>query len=360
MNSPSINSIPIISQNQNLVRAVKDGSKVFVRVLEKSMEQGKYIVSFEGTKFEITSKIPLEIGRGFKATAQIQNNTIKLIPETERAELALSLQKFSDKDIEKNEKLESFMKEIGLENDETSFKLLQLMFQAKLKINPQLIKKANAQGKNINKKNGKISKTDASIASLELSLKEINDTEEAIEQIVPSFVKEESQNYSTSGNHNSKNENRQDKNRNEKLLGILNFYENKDFLYKKASFLTAYNHIKIPKTDLHNIILPFEYEGSEGVIMIFFDTFKQKTIKINLNYTTNEKKYYFVIYLDSKKKIEIFEEFVEKNDSKIDSQTIISMMKELFPEFSLSFDENAKKSFLLPTDEPISIATEMP
>ena len=64
------------------------------------MEQGKYIVSFEGTKFEITSKIPLEIGRGFKATAQIQNNTIKLIPETERAELALSLQKFSDKDIE--------------------------------------------------------------------------------------------------------------------------------------------------------------------------------------------------------------------------------------------------------------------
>ncbi|MCR5698997.1 MAG: hypothetical protein K6G52_05060 [Treponemataceae bacterium] len=356
MNSQAISSIPLISQNQSLARTIKDGSKVFVRVLERGAEQGKYTVSFEGSKFEITSKVPLEIGSSFKATAQIQNGTIKLVREAGQTELAVTFQKFSEKDVGKNEQLSSFMNQIGLESDEESFKLLQLMFQSKIKINPPLIKKALAQGKNISKKNGKISKLDSSIASLELNLKDINDTEEAIEQIVPF---DGNGNQGTPFNQAESQDENQNNQKEQKVPKILELYEDNEFLGKEPSFLTAYNHIKLPKSDLHNVILPFEYEGHEGAILLFIDTFRQKTVKINLCYTSNEKKYYFVVYLDGKNKIEYFEEFLEKNDAKINSQTIINMLEELFPGFSLKFDEDAKKSFLMPTDEQISIATEL-
>ena len=75
------NPINIVNFN-NSQNVLKDGSSVFVRILNTTDTPNKYIASFAGTMFEVSSKETLLPGNTFKATIKMQGKTLHLIPTT--------------------------------------------------------------------------------------------------------------------------------------------------------------------------------------------------------------------------------------------------------------------------------------
>ena len=60
---------------------LKDGNSVFVRILNTTNTPNKYIASFAGNMFEVTSNTKLLPGTEFRATIKLNGKSLQLIPQ---------------------------------------------------------------------------------------------------------------------------------------------------------------------------------------------------------------------------------------------------------------------------------------
>nr|MCR4790005.1 hypothetical protein [Treponemataceae bacterium] len=132
-------------------------------------------------------------------------------------------------------------------------------------------------------------------------------------------------------------------------------------LSHKFSTLTAFNHIKEKNSKNHWVILPFELNGNFGVIRIFLDLSLKTLQKILINYKSQTKKYYFVIYLKSKEnrgKIRFYVENEQENSSDLNYQAIIKLMEENFNDFSIEYDQDLKENGMFTENSGITLISE--
>ena len=73
---------------------LKDGNSVFVRILNTTNTPNKYIASFAGNMFEVTSNTKLLPGTEFRATIKLNGKSLQLIPQKNIEKLSISLFSF--------------------------------------------------------------------------------------------------------------------------------------------------------------------------------------------------------------------------------------------------------------------------
>lgn len=340
------NSINIVNSN-NSQNVLKDGSSVFVRILNTTDTPNKYIASFAGTMFEVSSKETLLPGNTFKATIKMQGKTLHLIPTTisESKEIENQINKLDVKSFtQNNQQIIELLKNLNLPQDKISLNLIQFFQQHQLKLNIPQIKKSRSKAKNIlstKNKNPNTPKTEDELSNLsQLDL-----------------------NFATKGFSLSEE-------KLEKLAKYLHLIEDENSQYEKneeqgnqetKNNLTLINQIKNKDSKYHWILLPFEINLTKtkftGNIRFLIDLDEKKLQKTYIFCTNGNKNYYFMIYYkcDDLQKYKNIKYFCEPEIEKTD----ILILKNLFSDdkefLDIEFSSEAKTQGLFTEDLPITI-----
>lgn len=340
------NTINIINSNNNSQNVLKDGNSVFVRILNTTENSNKYIASFAGTVFEVTSKEKLLPGSEFRAKIKIQNGTLQLIAtkkEVNKAENTTS--KFDLKTFsQENKILTEFLRNLNLPQDKISLNLIQFFQQHQIKLNIPQIKKSRNKIKNIlDKKEQNINTENleeeiCNLSQLDINfeLKGFSLTDDNLEKLYKQLKFNNSESDTTETNNSENNEN--------------------------DNLLTLINHVKIKNSKFHWIISPFEMKIKEnlhfGNIRFLINLEEKKLQKICIFCTNSKIKHYFMIYYNYqeqklKKSIKYFcEPFSNKDD--------IQLLNDIFSDTdnieSIEFSSEAKMQGLFTEDIPITMA----
>lgn len=340
------NTINIVNSS-NSPNVLKDGNSVFVRILNQTDNPNKYIASFAGNLFEITSKEKLLPGTSFKATIKLQGKTLHLIPakldDTKNIENQIS--KLDAKSFtENNQQISNFLKNLNLPQDKVSLNLVQYFQQHQLKLDIPQIKKSRSKAKNILSKNSHNSKqTEIS----ENDLSNLSQLDVDITQKGFSLSDEQL----------------------EKLSKALNFFENPEENTKSTDeeknnakeFLSLINQVKNKNSNFHWILLPFEIKIGDilyfGNIRHLINLEDKKLQKTHIFCSNDKTKYYFMIYYSYKdeKSFKQIKYFSEPNNNSKD----ILLLKEFFSNsqdiIDIDFSSEAKMQGLFTEDLPITI-----
>lgn len=340
------NTINIVNSS-NSPNVLKDGNSVFVRILNQTDNPNKYIASFAGNLFEITSKEKLLPGTSFKATIKLQGKTLYLIPakldDTKNIENQIS--KLDAKSFtENNQQISNFLKNLNLPQDKVSLNLVQYFQQHQLKLNIPQIKKSRSKAKNILSKNSHNSKqTEIS----EDDLSNLSQLDVDITQKGFSLSDEQL----------------------EKLSKALNLFENPEENTKSTDeeknnakeFLSLINQVKNKNSNFHWILLPFEIKIGDilyfGNIRHLINLEDKKLQKTHIFCSNDKTKYYFMIYYSYKdeKSFKQIKYFSEPNNNSKD----ILLLKEFFSNsqdiIDIDFSSEAKMQGLFTEDLPITI-----
>lgn len=340
------NTINIVNSS-NSPNVLKDGNSVFVRILNQTDNPNKYIASFAGNLFEITSKEKLLPGTSFKATIKLQGKTLYLIPakldDTKNIENQIS--KLDAKSFtENNQQISNFLKNLNLPQDKVSLNLVQYFQQHQLKLDIPQIKKSRNKAKNILSKNSHNSKqTEIS----ENDLSNLSQLDADITQKGFSLSDEQL----------------------EKLSKALNLFENPEENTKSTDeeknnakeFLSLINQVKNKNSNFHWILLPFEIKIGDilyfGNIRHLINLEDKKLQKTHIFCSNDKTKYYFMIYYSYKdeKSFKQIKYFSEPNNNSKD----ILLLKEFFSNsqdiIDIDFSSEAKMQGLFTEDLPITI-----
>jgi hypothetical protein len=340
------NTINIVNSS-NSPNVLKDGNSVFVRILNQTDNPNKYIASFAGNLFEITSKEKLLPGTSFKATIKLQGKTLHLIPakldDTKNIENQIS--KLDAKSFtENNQQISNFLKNLNLPQDKVSLNLVQYFQQHQLKLDIPQIKKSRSKAKNILSKNSHNSKqTEIS----ENDLSNLSQLDVDITQKGFSLSDEQL----------------------EKLYKALNLFENPEENTKSTDeeknnakeFLSLINQVKNKNSNFHWILLPFEIKIGDilyfGNIRHLINLEDKKLQKTHIFCSNDKTKYYFMIYYSYKdeKSFKQIKYFSEPNNNSKD----ILLLKEFFSNsqdiIDIDFSSEAKMQGLFTEDLPITI-----
>lgn len=340
------NTINIVNSS-NSPNVLKDGNSVFVRILKQTDNPNKYIASFAGNHFEITSKEKLLPGTSFKATIKLQGKTLHLIPakldDTKNIENQIS--KLDAKSFtENNQQISNFLKNLNLPQDKVSLNLVQYFQQHQLKLDIPQIKKSRSKAKNILSKNSHNSKqTEIS----ENDLSNLSQLDADITQKGFSLSDEQL----------------------EKLSKALNLFENPEENTKSTDeeknnakeFLSLINQVKNKNSNFHWILLPFEIKIGDilyfGNIRHLINLEDKKLQKTHIFCSNDKTKYYFMIYYSYKdeKSFKQIKYFSEPNNNSKD----ILLLKEFFSNsqdiIDIDFSSEAKMQGLFTEDLPITI-----
>ncbi len=340
------NTINIVNSS-NSPNVLKDGNSVFVRILNQTDNPNKYIASFAGNLFEITSKEKLLPGTSFKATIKLQGKTLHLIPakldDTKNIENQIS--KLDAKSFtENNQQISNFLKNLNLPQDKVSLNLVQYFQQHQLKLDIPQIKKSRSKAKNILSKNSHNSKqTEIS----EDDLSNLSQLDVDITQKGFSLSDEQL----------------------EKLSKALNLFENPEENTKSTDeeknnakeFLSLINQVKNKNSNFHWILLPFEIKIGDilyfGNIRHLINLEDKKLQKTHIFCSNDKTKYYFMIYYSYKdeKSFKQIKYFSEPNNNSKD----ILLLKEFFSNsqdiIDIDFSSEAKMQGLFTEDLPITI-----
>lgn len=340
------NTINIVNSS-NSPNVLKDGNSVFVRILNQTDNPNKYIASFAGNLFEITSKEKLLPGTSFKATIKLQGKTLHLIPakldDTKNIENQIS--KLDAKSFtENNQQISNFLKNLNLPQDKVSLNLVQYFQQHQLKLDIPQIKKSRSKAKNILSKNSHNSKqTEIS----ENDLSNLSQLDVDITQKGFSLSDEQL----------------------EKLSKALNLFENPEENTKSTDeeknnakeFLSLINQVKNKNSNFHWILLPFEIKIGDilyfGNIRHLINLEDKKLQKTHIFCSNDKTKYYFMIYYSYKdeKSFKQIKYFSEPNNNSKD----ILLLKEFFSNsqdiIDIDFSSEAKMQGLFTEDLPITI-----
>ena len=288
-----MNYISIQTQNLALVNdvhsEVHEGDSVFVRVIAENSPQN-YTVSFAGSRITVKSDIPLKQGDSFTAIIKTsRDGKILLIP----AEQDAPLQQFS--------RIESFLAAQGVSPDDSAVKLVALLQNLGVKINPKIISKASVISKKFPGKERKA----AEIAAV-LEEKGIPASEETVKRLLIELDFNSGGSKKNSGNNSSQKDDSRKKENTKTITDKL--YATP--LPENEGLLAFFNHKK-NSGPMQWLILPYEYNLNEkhagGNIRIQYNRELKTTEKICVdvkfnseNSSQNKKKdvtnYYFVVY----------------------------------------------------------------
>lgn len=351
------NSINIVNSS-NSPNILKDGNSVFVRIIDTTNNPTKYIASFAGNLFEVTSKETLSPGTSFKATIKVKGKNLQLVPTklSESTEIENQITKLDAKSFtENNQQISTLLKNLNLPQDKISLSLIQYFQQHQLKLDIPQIKKSRNKAKNILSKNSKKAAQDTdkdlinlSQLDLEMTTKGFSFSEEQLEKLAKTINIFENPDE----NPSNLNENKKDSLINKK---------SEEKLYPKETILPFINHIKNKNTIFHCILLPFEIKINNfryiGYIRHLLNLEDKKLQKTNIFCTNSKTKLYFMIYYSYRedKSFKEIKYFCEPNDNTKD----ILILKEIFSESKditeINFSDEAKIQDLFTEDLPITI-----
>jgi len=280
-----LNYISIQTQNLALVNNVQsevhEGSSVFVRVIAENSPQN-YTVSLAGSRISVKSDIPLKQGDSFTAIIKTsRDGKILLIPAEQNA----PLQQFS--------RIESFLAAQGVSPDDSAVKLVALLQNLGVKIDPKIISKASVVSKKFPGKERKA----AEIAAV-LEEKGIPATEENVKRFLMEL------------DFNSEGNQKESKSSYSQSDGSIIDKLYSSPLPQDEGLLAFFNHKK-NDGPVQWLVLPYEYNLNEknarGNIRIQYNNILKTTEKICVdvkfnseNSSQNKKKdvtnYYFVVY----------------------------------------------------------------
>ena len=345
---------------------LKNGDSVYVRILNTTENPNKYIASFAGNLFEVTSKEKLLPGTEFRATIKLNGKTLQLIPQKniEKTQPENSIQKFDIKSFDENStQINNLLQSLNLPQDKLSFNLIQFFQQHQIKLNIPLIKKSRAKSKNAITKNKnlmKFEKIQENLAELDLSmeLKGFSLSEEELINLLQNFT--QGKIFNLSNNLQKENENQQNKkDENTDFSFLSKIYTQNDILEtQKNGSLTLFNHIITDKSNLHWIVLPFEFTIRDilyfGTIRLLLNRDEKKLQKTYISCSNQHTKYYFMVYYESEgtNKTTHINYFVEPSKQKSD----IELLRTIFndnKQIKIEFSEDAKNSNLFTEDIPI-------
>ncbi len=281
----SINHDPANAQG------IKNGDFVFVRVLGHN-RAGATIVSFAGQRFEVKTQNPVQTGQSFKARVQIENNSIKLVPQ-ETAAVRLGSRNQILSETPGSADVWRMIAESGLAETDANVKIFQFAKENKTAFSKETLlklqKKLARYGKN--------AKTAAEIEAF-LADKGINATEEQIEELLLMLDLQ------------NNGENRNGAYQDEEPLERTNAGEDRNIfsrlftnfstaLAQKPGLLTLANHVSGQNT--HWVVLPFATEINEktwsGSLRFLCDPKQKHTEKFYLSAKNEEKGLIFEFFL---------------------------------------------------------------
>ena len=136
MDSAAVRSAIVNFSSQNAVKSLKNGSQVLVRVIA-DRGNGRFEGSVAGVRVNLTSSRALKPGETCGATINAKDGTIFVTPKEQPGlEMPKELVQMT---VAQNRQLESFLQAIGLPADCISERLLQVMKQLEMKLNPALL-----------------------------------------------------------------------------------------------------------------------------------------------------------------------------------------------------------------------------
>ena len=347
---------------------LKDGNSVFVRILNSTDTPNKYIASFAGNMFEVTSNTELLPGTEFRATIKLNGKSLQLTPQKniEKLQIENSIQKFDIKNFDENStQINNLLQNLNLPQDKISLNLIQFFQQHQIKLNIPLIKKSKAKAKSIVSKNEKMKNSNNSqekLAQLDLSmeLKGFSLSEEELINLLQNFNQDKISKLSNNLPKNEENENQKSQKEENSDSSFLSEIYSKDNILqnRKNGSLTLFNHIITDKSNLHWIVLPFEFLIRDisyfGNIRLLLNRDEKKLQKMNIYCSNEHTKYYFMIYYNSEgtNKVDKIKYFVEPSKNQND----IEILKTIFDsekQIEFEFSEDAINTTLFTEDIPI-------
>ncbi|MCQ2595506.1 MAG: hypothetical protein MJ196_09610 [Treponemataceae bacterium] len=281
----SINHDPANAQG------IKNGDFVFVRVLGQT-KTGATVVSFAGQRFEVKTQNPVQTGQSFKAQVQIENNSIKLIPQETNAA------KFNSQNLPNNLGIIDagrMLAASGLAVTEANLKLLQFAKENMTAFNRETLLKLQKKLA----KYGKNAKTAAEIEAF-LADKGINATDEQIEELLLLLdMQNNGENRQNNPNQNPEGLLTSPDNENGEDIFTRLFANFSQALTQKPGLLTLANHIGGQNT--HWVVLPFTTEFAKkswsGSLRFLCDPKQKHTEKFYLSAKNEEKGLIFEFFL---------------------------------------------------------------
>ncbi len=346
---------------------LKDGNSVYVRIVNTTNSPNKYIASFAGNLFEVTSNTNLLPGTEFRATIKLNGKSLQLIPKKniEKLQIENTIQKFDVKSFDENSTfIKNLLQNLNLPQDKLSVTLIQFFQQHQIKLNIPVIKKSRAKAKNALSKNENTKQNTQKLENLTeldlaMELKGISLSEEELVNFLGLFTEQQISENSRIQEDTKNQQNEETENQETSFLSQI--YTHEDFLKnQKFGNLTLLNHIITDKSNFHWIVLPFEFKIRDnlyfGSIRLLLNRTEKNLQKMNISCSNGHTKYYFMIYYNSEgtNKKSIIKYFTEPSKNKSDIEllrTFFDDYKQI--EFEFEFSEDAKNSNLFTEDVPI-------
>ena len=137
-------------------------------------------------------------------------------------------------------------------------------------------------------------------------------------------------------------------------------YNQDDILQnRKNGSLTLFNHIITDKSNLHWIVLPFEFTIRDilyfGTIRLLLNRDEKKLQKTYISCSNQHTKYYFMLYYELKgeNKNTHIKYFIEPSQNKSDIELLRTVFNDN-KQIKIEFSEDAKNSNLFTEDIPIT------
>lgn len=308
MNTSSVYIHSISALNSSGASPVlREGSSVLVRVIAQQSD-GRYAVSFSGSRFSVVSEHPLQTGTFFKAEVAVRNGKVVLIPQKSTEMSPVTLKNFTSESSSlfaplQDLQLSSYFSLLGLVPDTLTMRLFQQMQQLGVKIDAGRLLKARSAALRFSGK-----EASAAEASLLLEEKGIESTDAAVADILSGGEQQEK-------NENpSRHKDTPKKNCFAKSVdgenSILSIFKSSSSIYsenRRSGVLTLFNHLK--NTDdsaVHWIVLPFQMhfakDAGRGMLRICLDINKKSVIKMIISADNCGQEYTFVLYFNIENK----------------------------------------------------------
>ena len=288
-------SVSIISADKAPPGSIKEGSRVFVRVLAREAS-GRYTVSFAGQRFSVASQRNLEKGSSFSASVRVRQGRVFLVPLAEEKTFAkkeAGVTHFSSFASDKTGTLSSLLHELGLPADTLSFRLLSFFQENAVQFDRHSALRARSLAKRFPGR-----EEAAAEASLLLTEKGIEPDEASVAEILALWYGEYTREKNNDGTQEKEPE--QFGSRKEDTPSLIeSLYTDADHcLSLPAGLLSFLNQYKTGER--HWVFLPFDYKCgdcvSNGVIRLLFDLGQKRTEKIIISAFSTVKDYFFVVY----------------------------------------------------------------
>ncbi|QTQ16595.1 hypothetical protein [Treponema parvum] len=323
---------------------LREGSLVFVRVLSADSD-GRYTVSFGGSKFSVHARSPLIPGSSFQAKITLQNGNVALIPHGSVLPDAFILKKIlSDNSSSALQSISDpvlveYFLSLGLVPDTLSLRLFQQLRELGLRFDARLLSKARSAALRFSGE-----ETAAAEAALLLEKNGMESSDKAIKAVLSGgrefgessgsgqsfggksdgegsrkFGKPDGSEADASGGADETNTSGEAIGRGsgeadeagETAADFKSlFFDDASFAYgngRKCGELTLFNHLAEKNSSgAHWIVLPFDFSFSEkkmlgsGTLRLCLDLSKKNVKKMVVSANTHGQEYTFVVYYNNK------------------------------------------------------------